>query len=650
MKSNIQIKTEEEVDVYFEEFLEYLKKSERIREEYREKIREAYIFSKEYHRGQKRLSGPPFIIHPIEVSKIVFENGLGTHSIISAILHDTIEDTKATLAEIEKKFGSDIAKIVDYLTRIKLAHKTKEESKIENLRKILLITIKDIRVLVIKICDRLHNMRTVGAFNSEKAKKYANETLEIYVPLAQKVGLYNLKWELEDLCLKYTRKEDYQMIKEKIKLKKVQREKVLEDIIKIVKIRVCQKYKKEFSIYGRLKNFYSIYKKFKEKFKRFEDIYDLYAIRIVVETIEECYLMFGIIQEVFQTIPQRIKDFISNPKANGYQSIHTTIILENFNTPIEIQIRTKHMHNLAEFGVAAHYRYKKIENDGTFDKKISWLREIFEFEKEHKDDLNINFLNILRSDFFEDEIFVFTPKQKVITLPENSIALDFAYSVHTDIGNSAHKAKINGEVKTLDTILKNGDIVNILTKKNSTALSRYLPYLKTAKAKLKLRQKLNLKKSSSQEKDVLFIYYNNKKLLEYIKDIDKYKKRRFSSCCKVEKDDSITGVIQKNELIVHNSYCSNLNNFEEKNKVKLRWYKINEEKVTLEIILEDRDGVLREFLGLLNNLNIKINGIKKTKKNLNIKIDTIKDKNFDIYLRKIKNFEDLLKLDIKKDF
>ena len=206
MKSNIQIKTEEEIDVYFNEFLEYLKKSGRIREEYREKIKEAYNFSKEYHRGQKRLSGPPFIIHPIEVSKIVFENGLGTHSIISAILHDTVEDTKATLVEIEKKFGSDIAKIVDYLTRIKLAHKTKEESKIENLRKILLITIKDIRVLVIKICDRLHNMRTVDAFNSEKAKKYANETLEIYVPLAQKVGLYNLKWELEDLCLKHTKK------------------------------------------------------------------------------------------------------------------------------------------------------------------------------------------------------------------------------------------------------------------------------------------------------------------------------------------------------------------------------------------------------------------------------------------------------------
>ena len=428
MDYNIQIKTEEEIDVYFNEFLEYLKKSGRIREEYREKIREAYIFSKEYHKGQKRLSGPPFIIHPIEVSKIVFENGLGTHSIISAILHDTVEDTKATLVEIEKKFGSDIAKIVDYLTRIKLAHKTKEESKIENLRKILLITIKDIRVLVIKICDRLHNMRTVDAFNLEKAKKYANETLEIYVPLAQKVGLYNLKWELEDLCLKHTKKEDYQMIKEKIKLKKVQREKVLDDIIKIIKKRVSQKYKKEFSIYGRLKNFYSIYKKFKEKFRRFEEIYDLYAIRIVVETVEECYLMFGIIQEVFQTIPQRIKDFISNPKANGYQSIHTTIILENFNTPIEIQIRTKHMHNLAEFGVAAHYRYKKIENDGTFDKKISWLREIFEFEKEHKDNLNINFLNILRSDFFEDEIFVFTPKQKVVTLPENSIALDFAYS------------------------------------------------------------------------------------------------------------------------------------------------------------------------------------------------------------------------------
>ena len=294
---------------------------------------------------------------------------------------------------------------------------------------------------------------------------------------------------------------------------------------------------------------------------------------------------------------------------------------------------------------------KKIENDGTFDKKISWLREIFEFEKEHKDNLNINFLNILRSDFFEDEIFVFTPKQKVVTLPENSIALDFAYSVHTDIGNSAYRAKINGEVKTLDTILKNGDIVNILTKKNSTVLSKYLPFLKTAKAKLKLRQKLNLKKSSKLEKDALLVHHNNKKLLNYIKDIDIYKKKRLAFCCKIEKDDSIIGVIQKNELIIHNSSCINLNNFQSKNRIDLRWYKLNEEKITLDIVLKDRGGVLMEFLRLLNNLNIKINGIKSTlKKNLSIKIDTIKDKNFDKNFKKINDFEDLLKLNIKKDF
>ena len=648
---NNYFKDENSVDIYFDSFLDKIREKGDIRSEYLEKIKFAYEFSKKAHSGQKRRTGEPYIIHIVEVSKLVYENGLGTHSIMAALLHDTVEDTKTTLEDIENNFGEEIKGLVDSLTKIEESKNTKDANNLETLKKILLITIKDVRVLVIKICDRLHNMRTIEHLPENKIAIKSKETLEVFVPLAQKVGLYNLKWELEDICLKYTKRKMYDFIKQKIKIKKKEREEILNNIIRVVDNRLKQTSSKKYSIYGRLKNFYSIYKKIKDKFKSFEDIYDLYAIRILVDNVEDCYLMFGIIQGTFQTFPDRIKDYISNPKANGYKSIHTVIFLEEFEFPIEIQIRTNEMHNLAEFGIAAHYRYKNIENDNIFEKKISWLREIFEFEKEHKNDLNLNFLSILKSDFFDDEIFTLTPKKKVIVLPENSIALDFAYAIHTDIGHKAYKCKINGEVKPLDTILKNGDIVEVLTKKNNVLSSKYLSILKSAKAKIKLRHKLNLKKVSKRVKEE--ITYNDKNLVKYIRDIENYKSKKISNCCRVDRDTSIVGIINKKDIVIHNKDCDRVKNVSNEKKADLKWLKLNTEKISLIIYLKNKHGILGNILEILNEFKVSIFEVKsslKLKDRVILDLKILKDNSFDKLLKKLKEYEYTLNVEVEKKF
>ena len=648
---NNYFKDENSVDIYFDSFLDKIREKGDIRSEYLEKIKFAYEFSKKAHSGQKRRTGEPYIIHLVEVSKLVYENGLGTHSIMAALLHDTVEDTKTTLEDIKNNFGEEIKGLVDSLTKIEESKNTKDANNLETLKKILLITIKDVRVLVIKICDRLHNMRTIEHLPENKIAIKSKETLEVFVPLAQKVGLYNLKWELEDICLKYTKRKMYDFIKQKIKIKKKEREEILNNIIRVVDNRLKQTSSKKYSIYGRLKNFYSIYKKIKDKFKSFEDIYDLYAIRILVDSVEDCYLMFGIIQGTFQTFPDRIKDYISNPKANGYKSIHTVIFLEEFEFPIEIQIRTNEMHNLAEFGIAAHYRYKNIENDSIFEKKISWLREIFEFEKEHKNDLNLNFLSILKSDFFDDEIFTLTPQKKVIVLPENSIALDFAYAIHTDIGHKAYKCKVNGEVKSLDTILKNGDIVEVLTKKNNGLSSKYLSILKSAKAKIKLRHKLNLKKISKRVREE--IIYNDKNLVKYIRNIENYKSKKISNCCRVDRDTSIVGVINKKDIVIHNKDCDRVKNVSNEKKVDLKWLKLNTEKVSLIIYLKNKHGILGNILEILNEFKVSIFEVKsslKLKDRVILDLKILKDNSFDKLLKKLKEYEYTLNVEVEKKF
>jgi GTP pyrophosphokinase len=589
-------------------------------------IRRAFEFAKKAHLYQRRKSGQPYIVHPLEVAKIVAKLGMDEASIISAFLHDVVEDTDYNLEDIKKEFGEEVASIVDGLTKIKNFGYKQDDKKssdinikeVQTLRKILLASAKDIRILIIKLCDRLNNMRTLKYMSEEKQKRISKETLLIYVPIAQKIGIYSLKWELEDLALKFQNPEMYQYIKKKIGLKRKEREEIIQKAVLEIKEFLNSKGVHDVILLGRPKNFYSIYKKIKDKAKNFEDIYDLYAIRIITKNVAECYLILGLLHEHFKSFPNRLKDYIANPKANGYQSIHTLIYSNAIKFPVEIQIRTEEMHKLAEFGVAAHWKYKNITEDKKFEKKISWLREVLEWEKEHKDDLE--FLNLLKFDFFEDEIFIFTPKNDIITLPEGSSVLDFAYAVHTDIGNHAYKAKINGVISTIDSILKSGDIVEIITNKNVKPSEKWLSFVKTSKARSKIRDALNLRHSGKQLKESEEIPFE--KLKEKINRINEFKKVRKAGCCNFNYLDPIVGVVSKSgELVVHSANCENAK-YTLNKKIPLSWERIMNKEVTLIMNLKDRYGLLIDILNVFNEFNVNVTKLNtKVQKDGSVKIE-----------------------------
>ena len=581
-------------------------------------IKDAFEFSKKAHIYQQRASGEPYVSHPLEVAQIVYELGMDAQSIASALLHDVIEDTDKTVEDIKKEFGSEIAQIVEGLTKITDFGSKKEERQIEALRKVLLASAQDIRILIIKLCDRLHNMRTLDHIPLDKRERISNETLLIYVPIAQKIGMYSIKWELEDLAFKYKNREMYNKIKAKIGLRREEREEILEKAVKEMKLVLKDSGIKNIQILGRPKNFYSIYKKIRDKSRSFEDLYDLYAIRIITNSISECYTVLGIIHERLQAFPDKIKDYIANPKANGYQSIHTVIYSKAIENPIEVQIRTDNMHKLSEFGVAAHWRYKNIKEDKKFERKISWLREVMQWENEHKD--SDEFLKLLKFNFFEDEIFVFTPKNDVIVLPEGASVLDFAYAVHTDIGDKAFKGKVNGFTTTIDKRLNSGDIVEIITNPTSKPSEKWLKFVSTNKARIKIRNVLNLKHSGKKDSIVTEESFEN--LKTKITRLDEYKKIRKGKCCEFDYGDQIVGVINKEKvLVVHNASCDNAKHTINK-KIQLEWKELSKAKeVALTLFYKDRIGILMDILNIFYRFNINIISVNsKLLKNDNTKM------------------------------
>ncbi len=552
----------------------------------------AYDFARKFHGSSKRASGEPFIQHPLNAAYILAELKLDVSSIVAALLHDVVEDSDVSLDSVRKEFGGEVALLVDGVTNItKLRYENPDEENAENIRKMLLATTQDIRVIIIKLADKLHNMRTIKYLPAEKKLKISQDALNIYAPLAYRLGMASVKWELEDIAFKNLQPSTYQMFKEKFGKKRWQRE------IEVIKARrFLEKALSDGGIKaevtGRPKHFYSIYKKMVRTNRSFDELHDLMALRVITDSVKDCYEAIGIIHSIWKPIPGEFNDHIAMPKSNMYQSLHTSVIGPE-GQPVEVQIRTREMHRTAEEGIAAHWQYKGIYGDREFDKKLSWLRQILDWQRDSND--AEDFMDFLKVDFFEEEIYVFTPKGKIIQLPKGSTPLDFAYAVHSSIGDTCTGALVNGRIVPLRYELKNGEIVNILTSKNATPHRDWLKIVKTARAKDRIKHTL-------KEIDVIPVKVPTKiqavegSVKGLLVDVPFKYDVKLAKCCHPVPGDSIVGHQGRNRrIVVHKSDCSNV-----KRKLRsvreLSWnYDFNSE-LLLKVFASDRVGLFADIL------------------------------------------------------
>lgn len=478
-----------------DEFLEYLKG---LNPNYDlELIKKAYLTAATMHNGQLRKSGEPYIIHPVETAKILAQLSMDEQTIVAGLLHDVVEDTPYTEEQLTEEFGSEVALLVDGVTKLgNLVFETKEEAQAENMRKMFLAMSKDIRVLIIKLSDRLHNMRTIDYMPPNKIKEKCRETLEIYAPLANRLGMFNMKFELEDIALKHLEPEFYSNLAKQINQRKEEREQQINKIIEQLK-GALDKLNIHYEVKGRSKHFYSIYRKMRDKHKQLDEIFDLMAVRVLVDTVKDCYAVLGVVHTMWRPIPGRFKDYIAMPKSNMYQSLHTTVFGDDEH-PFEIQIRTYEMHQIAEYGIAAHWKYKEGIKSDQEEGKLAWLRQTLEWNKDMDD--SKEFMETLKMDLFSNQVFVFTPAGKVIELPAGSTPIDFAYKIHSAVGNKCIGAKINGKMVPIDHVLENGNIVEIITSANSKGPNiDWLKIAKSSNARNKIRQWLKKENKSENE-------------------------------------------------------------------------------------------------------------------------------------------------------
>ena len=607
-----------------------------------ELIKKAYLFAHHMHKGQKRVSGETYFTHPLAVALILTKLRADSSSICAALLHDCVEDCNITLDDITSLFGEEIANLVDGVTKFKgIKFESKEEYSAENLRKVLIASTKDVRVILIKLADRLHNMRTIQYFPPEKQERIARETQEIYSPIANKLGIRFIKGELDDICLKVIDPESYKMIRLKIAETRVNREKKTQDMIALLKAKLAEQ-GIDSHISGRAKYFSSIYEKMKKEGKDFEDIYDLIALRIIVKTIPECYAALGIVHELWKPFPKHFKDYIAVPKANGYQSLHTSVVASHGKI-LEIQIRTLQMHQLAEEGIAAHWKYKGTERDKHFERKLSWLKHLLEWKQESK--TAKEFVETLKIDLFEDEIVVFTPKGDPISLPEGASPVDFAYAVHTSLGEQCVKAEVNGHVVPLEYKLKSGDIVLISIKKNAKPMRGWLSFVKTSKARSKIRNVLNIKTlGEKKEEDV------EQPLIQKLKLPPEIKPHivKLSKCCKIAYGDPLIGFFTKDKHVtIHHKDCANIYTLDQSKTVPLSWFEIQGRDVEkMKILVTDRVGLLSEVMAIISGASINVLSIntrsKKDKIMITFKVKIPSGKNFEEILRRIRRIKSVL--------
>ncbi|MBI4153855.1 bifunctional (p)ppGpp synthetase/guanosine-3',5'-bis(diphosphate) 3'-pyrophosphohydrolase [Candidatus Woesearchaeota archaeon] len=572
-------------------------------------IKKAYDFALKCHKDQKRETGEPYIQHPLHVAKILADLNLDEETIASGLLHDVLEDTTATIDDLKGEFGPIIATIVDGLTKIhKLNAKTKEEYHAESIRKMVLASAKDIRVILIKLADKLHNMRTLDAFREEKRKRISQDVMDIYAPLAHKLGIASIKWELEDLAFKYLNPKMYHELQEKIQKSRRQREKEVERISAALKQELAKHGFDTVAITGRSKHIYSIYRKMQKKSRSFEEIYDLAALRIIAKEIRDCYAIIGIIHNMWKPIPNEFDDYIAMPKSNFYQSLHTAVIGPN-GTPVEVQVRTEEMDKVAESGIAAHWKYKGFQGDNKFDAKLGWLRQVMEWQQSSKD--YKDFMEMLQIDFFEDEIFTFTPKGDVIQLPKNATVLDFAYAIHSNVGDHATGGKVNNKFVPLKAVLENGDQVEIVTAKTQHPSREWLKYAITSKAKAKIKQYVRQTqaipvRSIAQEVE------QKKQLEEWIIAIEGVpdSKIKLSKCCSPVPGDQITGFTSGiGKVSIHRLDCNTAPKTVrgvKRKKVKAYW--IDQIDTMVEVIVEanNRTGLFAEILNAIVSLQTQM--------------------------------------------
>ena len=670
-------------------------------------IQKAFQLANDKHKDQCRNSGEPYIIHPLNVAYILADTGLDDNTLCAALLHDVVEDTEVTDDDIRKEFGEEIADMVAGVTKLgEMMFTSIEERQAEDYRKMFLAMGKDIRVILIKLADRLHNMRTLKYLKRERQIANAKETMEIYAPLANRLGLYSMKWELEDLAFKYLYPEEYHELVEGINKKREERlqfiEKIMDDIRAALK-----KQHIEAEVTGRAKHLYSIYRKMKRDNKTLDQIYDLFALRILVNSVKDCYAALGIVHELYNPMPGRFKDYIAVPKPNMYQSIHTTLLGEK-GTPFEVQIRTWDMHRIAEYGIAAHWAYKeasyfsgkkqaiKVEED-----KLAWLRETLEWQKEMQDPQE--FLDTLKTELFEDEVYVFTPKGAIKVLPRGATPIDFAYSIHAEIGHHMTGCKINSKMMPIITPLKSGDIIEIITSDHAKGPSRdWLKFVKSTSAKNRIKnwfkkaqREENIEKGKDFiEKEIKRIGFTHADLFktEYIEPmLEKYRYKnleemyaavgfganssvkviarvlqeyrkehkeedleekmevlrkqkdkktkpsssgvvvkgidnclvKLSKCCNPLPGDEIVGYITKGRGVsVHRKDCVNVKDLltEEDRMIDVEWYQEAKETydVNIEVLANDRNGLLVDILNSLKDNKVKLMGVntKTTKERI----------------------------------
>ena len=499
------------------EFMEYIHTY--LTDDECNQVLKAFELADKAHEGQLRASGEPYIMHPLAVADILAHLQIDHITLMAALMHDVVEDTSYSKEDLEEMFGSEVAFLVDGVTKLnQFQYETKEDRQMENYRKMILAMAKDVRVVVIKLGDRLHNMRTLKHMRSDKQKRIAKETLEIFAPLAHRLGIFNVKWELEDLSFRYLEPEKYYDLVDQMKQKRQVREDIVNDTMSQLTKALGEAHIKA-DIKGRPKHFYSIYKKMKKDNRDLSQIYDLLAVRVIVDSIPDCYAVLGIAHSLWKPLPYRFKDYISMPKSNMYQSLHTTVI-GTMGQPVEIQIRTWEMHRVSEYGVAAHWRYKEGNKNGDkeFDQKVAWLRQVLEWQDTSNP---TELVNALKLDVFSGEVFVFTPKGDVVKLPIGSVPLDFAYRVHTDVGHRCVGAKVNGKIVPLDYTLQNGDIVDIITSKTGRPSLDWLNIVGSSESKSKIRNWFkrenkaeNIEKGlEALEKEAKRLNYNWKELI-----------------------------------------------------------------------------------------------------------------------------------------